>query len=384
MKITIGAPNNLYVVSNGNQINKYELSDNFTASEWFVSYPIVNYGISFYLGDFTNFSEKHKNKNGSYNIDYYVLKKNQVLAKEYYKKTSDIIETLEGLFGEYPFANDGIGLVESPYRGMEHQSAIAIGDDYSNPKYRGYDNYGYNFLLIHELAHEWWGNAVSIDDMADAWINEGFATYAEALFVEKKFDYSEYQKVIQVNSRKINNIIPLVGLRNVNDNTFFTGDIYSKGAALLHNLRCIVNNDSLFFTILSDFYQSHLFATCNTKDFVELVKSKTTKNLTPFFNKFLYDNRLPILEYHSKRKADGITVFYKWTEVENGFEMPISILPNNSDPIKLNATTNYQSIFLDSATFFMINNISVYKGGNQKNSLTYFWTNYLPAKQLFE
>jgi len=384
MKITIGAPNNLYVVANGNYKKTYELGSNYSAHEWFVSYPIPNYSVSFYIGDFVNYTELFKNKNSSYNIDYYVLKKNLELAKNYYSKTSGILEVFENIFGEYPFKNDGVGLVEAPYKGMEHQSAIAIGDDYTEPKYRGYDDYGYNFLLIHELSHEWWGNAVAIEDMADAWINEGFATYAEALFVEKKFDYNEYLKVIQVNSRKINNLIPIVGEKNVNDNTFFTGDIYSKGATLLHNLRCVINNDSLFFSAIKEFYQGHIYKTCNTTDFIDLMQSKTNLNLTPFFNKFFYDNRLPVLEYHYNHIDTGIKVLYKWTEVENGFTMPISIKPNNGEYIKLTGTTNYQEIVLKKANFFVINNITNYTGYPQKNSITYFWTNLLAPKQLFE
>lgn len=382
MKITIGAPNKVMAVANGELRKTFAINDKYNAHEWFVNYPINNYNVTFYLGKFSHFNEVYSNSNGSYNIDYYVLKHNLDKAKKYYSKTSDIVEVFESLFGEYPFKKDGIGMVEAPYKGMEHQGAIAIGDDYDKPKYRGYDDYGYNFLLVHETAHEWWGNAVAIGDMADAWINEGFATYAEALLVEKKFDYNEYQKVIAANASRIFNIMPLVGVRNVNDNTFFTGEIYSKGATMLHNLRCCINSDSLFFDIIKGFFAQQVYKTTETQDFIDYVNIKTGENYTPFFNKYLFDERLPVLEYYFTKTPDAIELNYRWTQVENGFKMPFALKTNTNKRQKLMGTTNYQSITLKNTYFFNIQTLKHFDDETPKNSLTYFWTNLVLPKEV--
>lgn len=243
MDINIVAPSGYDVIANGNLLNKTEHNDNFTTSHWHVSYPINNYNVTFYIGDFVNFSDSYINDNDQkVMIDYYVLEQNLEKAKKYYSGTKRIVEVFEKLFGNYAFPKDGLAYIESPFAGMEHQSAIAIGGDYGKDSV--YDMVGiYDYLVIHETAHEWWGNAVAVGDMADVWINEGFATYAEHLFVEEEFGHKKYIDVVGDNMFNVSNIWPVVGKRDVNDNAFQGQDVYSKGATMLHSLRCVYDND---------------------------------------------------------------------------------------------------------------------------------------------
>ena len=185
MRINIQVPSGYQAVSNGNLRSTTEAGNGYTNFEWFVSYPINNYNVTFYMGDFVNFNELVTNAKGTYQIDYYVLSKNLKKATEYYARTKEIIGVYEKLFGEYPFMNDGAGMVEAPFEGMEHQGAIAIGGNYGKGNKRDYWTKDFDYLLIHETGHEWWGNAVAIGDMADAWINEGFTTYAEVCLRKK-------------------------------------------------------------------------------------------------------------------------------------------------------------------------------------------------------
>ncbi len=182
MRITLRVPDGYQAISNGNLRNVNPNADQTTSFEWFVSYPINSYNVTFYMGDFVNINETYSDDSTSYRVDYYVLENHLKKAKKYYSTTKDILRAYTELFGEYPFPIDGAGFVEAPFAGMEHQGAIAIGDDYKNRSlfYNSDPEQGY--LLVHETAHEWWGNAVAVGDMADAWINEGFATYAEYLF----------------------------------------------------------------------------------------------------------------------------------------------------------------------------------------------------------
>jgi len=188
MCINIQVPTGYQAIANGNLRSSRAVDDQYTNFEWFVSYPINSYGVTFYVGDFVNFNEMYTHGGSSFPIDYYVLPKHLKAARKYYQNTKDVIAVYEDLYGEYPYKKDGAAMVEAPYEGMEHQSAIAIGDVYKkkNREDRPSISDGFDYLLVHETAHEWWGNTVTMSDMADAWISEGFATYSEALFAKRK------------------------------------------------------------------------------------------------------------------------------------------------------------------------------------------------------
>jgi aminopeptidase N len=375
MRISIQVPDGYQGIANGNLISTTMVDDNYVNFEWFVQYPINNYNVTFYMGDFVNFNEIFEGNSNSYRIDYYVLPRSLKDAREYYKQTQDIVRVYEKLFGEYPFREDGIAMVEAPYAGMEHQSAIAIGDDYGDTKRRDYDVGDYDYLVVHELAHEWWGNAVAIGDMADAWINEGFATYAECLFIEELFGHEEYLNAMASNMQIIFNLYPLVGRRDINENTFLSGDIYHKGAAFLHNLRCIINNDSLFFDIIKGIYQEYKFRITTTDDIINLVNDYTGRDYTAFFEKFLYDDEPPVLHYQFNIQDSTLNFKYKWIGVNPDFQMPFSVCINNDTCIKLTGTTSTKLLNLDGvSSFYLPNGNKFNRNIIPTNAFTYYWT----------
>jgi aminopeptidase N len=376
MCINIQVPNGYQAVANGNLRSIKKIDDTYSNFEWFVSYPINSYGVTFYMGKFVNFNEVYSNKNGSYNIDYYVLKHHFKDAKKYYSQTKDIVKVYEKLYGEYPYFRDGIAMVEAPYAGMEHQSAIAIGDEYGKRERRNYENKDYDYLVVHETAHEWWGNTVTMGDMADAWISEGFATYTEHLFMEEKFGYKEYLSASAKNMQRIYNIWPIVGLRDVNDNSFLGGDIYHKGAAMLNNLRCDINNDTVFFGMIKGFYNARKFKISTSADFTNFVNAYTHKDYTDFFKVFYYQTEPPILEYSFTNRNDTLSFSYKWQNVGANFTMPFSITTNTNINYRLVGTANKQVITIAKVKSFSLPNENNFQKEEPitKNSLTYYWT----------
>jgi aminopeptidase N len=382
MRITVEAPRDLTAIANGNLRKTTELNDGYNSSEWFVSYPINNYNVTLYIGDFVNFSEQFENENGVYDIDYYVLPHNLRKAKKFYKNTSDVIRVFEKLFGEYPYVKDGIAMVESPYEGMEHQSAIAIGGDYGKTKRRNYIETDYDYLVVHESAHEWWGNSVAIGDMADAWINEGFATYSEVLFLEEIYGYDSYISGIAEIMTNILNIWPIVGLPDVNDNTFVGGDIYSKGAVMLHNLRCSVDNDTLFKSFIKNYYQTFKNTISDTEDFLSFVSSELGSEYLPLLKTFLYKSDPPTLKYASVKEGADIILYYKFENVYPGFEMPINILTNRADKgTRLIATEKLQKVRLENTNIYFFPAGGEYRKTMHKNSFTYYHLERLNMKK---
>ena len=377
MRINIQVPEGYQAIANGNLRSTHPVDKTYNNFEWFVSYPINSYGVTFYMGKFVNFNEVFTNSNGSYNIDYYVLPYHLEKAKKYYSQTKDIVRVYEKLFGEYPYKKDGMAMVEAPYAGMEHQSAIAIGDGYGKYDRRGYENTGYDYLVVHETAHEWWGNTVTMGDMADAWISEGFATYAECLFMEEKFGYEAYLNACSKNMQTVFNIWPIVGPRDVNDNSFVGNDIYHKGAAMLNNLRCIIDNDSLFFTLIKSFYNQYKFKIVTTSDFIGFINENAGKDYTDFFTKFLYDTDPPVLQYQFTLKNDTLVFSYKWTRVGKNFSMPFSITIDDTKNYRLNGTTDDQTFTMGNVKWFYLPNERRFRKDQLvKNSFTYYWTDW--------
>jgi aminopeptidase N len=364
-------------IANGNLRAEKPGDKGYINYEWFVSYPINTYGVTFYMGKFINFNETYIGNKDSLAMDFYVLEQNLETAKKFYKQTKDIIQVYEKLYGEFPYKKDGVGMVEAPYTGMENQTAIAIGDEYGSYMRRNYVKIDYDYLLIHETAHEWWGNAVTMADMADAWISEGFATYSEHLFVEQKLGYDEYVKVCAENMLEVENIWPMVGPYNVNDNAFLGGDVYNKGAAMLHNFRCELNNDTLFFSAIKGYFSKFIYQPISSKDFIDYFNSATGKDYSDFFRKFLYDADLPVLHYKMSMNNDTLKFTYNWAHVGKNFTMPFGIMVNDYNSIRLEGTTDPQTFILPKVkSFFIPNEIRFEKNEFARNSFTYFWTEW--------
>ncbi len=347
-------PEGLMCVSNG-RLNGRLVNDNHTETfSWKVSYPINTYNITFYIGDFENFSIPYDAEK-KHELNFYVLKDHLEIAKEHFKQAKKIIKFYEAVYGEYAFWNDGYKLIESPYAGMEHQTAIAYGNGFKN------NEYGIDYIILHETAHEWWGNAISVSDYADIWIHEGLATYSEALYIENEFGYDKYIRYINFYAILIANKKPVVGPRDVNYWDYNDSDPYVKGALMLHSLRGIIHNDALFFDILKSFYSQYQFKAVTTRDFTNLVNEKTKTNYDWFFNQFLYNRKPARFQYRTEQDPIDHTYHmkYKWADTAPGFAMPVDI-HDGGKLIRLWPTTEEKTYDIGNAERFSIDNRAFY------------------------
>lgn len=305
-------PSSLVAVGNGSLEDKKE-KDGFTTYTWFVSYPINTYNVTVYVGNFQLLEDNYIGINDqSLKINHYVLPENFQTAKSHFTQLLPMLKVFEERFGEYPWYRDGFKLVESPYAGMEHQTAIAYGNKYKNDV--GVD---VDYIILHETAHEWWGNSVTARDMADVWIQEGFASYAEALFFEEVSGNAGYLNHMLFQRLFIKNQFPVVG---VEDRRWFhykkSSDVYMKGSWILHTLRNQINNDSLFFDIIHTFGTSYKYKIVDSQNFIDLVNEKTGSDYSWFFHQYLNKREAPQLAYRINKEG---LMSYRWTNVDSTF-----------------------------------------------------------------
>lgn len=381
MKISIDVPDKDKVISNGFLAAEFYVEDGYRRFIWKISYPIVNYGVTFYCGNYETVDDSIKINGDNLKINYYVLPKHRSKATELFKQSREVLKIYSELFGPYPFPKDGFALVESPYEGMEHQGAIAFGDDFKKRR-KVYDNSTYDYIIVHEIAHEWWGNSVSFSDMADAWLSEGFATYSELLFMEKEYGYLQYRKELRRIMGYIYNFWPIVGNYDVNENTFASEDIYNKGAIVLHNLRCLINNDAIFLKLLRDFNQKYKYQSVTTKSFTEMATLYSNLNLEPFFDKFLYSSQPPILTYNLLIDNNDIIFIYKWSNVKPGFIMPFEVSDNNGNLYSLSGLADVSNRRIENAKSIKFMNFLTDNLQKDNVLYTYFNTKFDPELKL--
>lgn len=343
MKIVAEVPKGLMCVANGNLKEKKELKDNFTSFDWRVSYSINNYNVTLNIADYTHFSDVYTSFDGDkLALDYYVLPENLEKAKKQFQQVKPMLACYEKLFGKYPFWKDGYALVETPYLGMEHQGAIAYGNKYMNG-YQGFDltNSGqgtkFDYIIIHETGHEYWGNSVSCQDHAEMWIHESFCTYAEGLYVEcmwgKEAGYA-YQNGYFSNS---SNSQALIGDMGVNGEG--SSDMYPKGASFLHTLRNVVDDDVLWFKTIKNLAENFKHKTTNTEEIIQFMNKELKKDYTAFFNQYLRYPKIPILEYRKK----GRNLECRWkTDVKN-FDMRVKIKNIKNEYEWINPTNEWKT-----------------------------------------
>lgn len=355
MRMQFEVPQPFKVVSNGRLIKEEKLADKYGRFTWKVSNPINTYNATFYIGTFKSYSEKYVDINGnSHDLKFYYLPPNESKAKKYFPLSLEVLHSYESLFGEYPFWSDGYALVESPFAGMEHQSAVAIGSGYGNAEHNKgmYRKVKDDYLIIHESAHEWWGNSVTANDMADAWLQEGFATFAEMLYIEQKFGPQTYVEELDYKRGFALNLWPLLGNRGVNDNAFIGSDIYYKGALLLQNIRFCVDNDSVFFYLLKSFAIKYKYKTVSTEDFVQHVKEVSGKDLSPVFMAYLQQTQVPTLVYYYYKQDNDLLLKCKWRHVPKGFLMPFAIKRSDGKYERFEVGTEVKTIVIKEAKFF--------------------------------
>lgn len=343
--LDVTVPKGLQVISNGMLLQQEE-SEQTTRYVWNTNYPINTYNVTVYIGNYVHFSEIFKGVEATFMLDFYVLPENLEKAKEVFAQTAQVLHFFEKAFGPYPWPKEGFKLVNSPYAGMEHQTAIAYGSDFK----RYTHHLGFDYLIVHETAHEWWGNAVSVNDYAEIFIHEGFATYAEALYVEHTYGAQAMRNYMAVYSMFIKNKNPIVGPRDVNFWDYKDSDPYLKGAWVLHGLRRLLENDDLFFEIIQGFYADNYLRIVQVSDFVDYVNSVSGTDYSWYFNHYLYKREVPHLEYNYVEDGIGnVYLYVKWNNVDDSFVLPIRVFlssQNITRPFLMYPTNKTQVILL--------------------------------------
>ena len=330
VRMVYTVPNNMVAVGNG-KLKSISSKNNKSTYEWFVSNPINNYNISVQIGNYVAVQDTFIKNNQTHMLNHYVLDYNKELGSNYFQQSKEIIRFYEKYFGDYQWYEDGYKLVEVPYLGMEHQSAVTYGNGfsiYNGVRSKSWPMYGViDPLIIHETGHEWFGNSVTASDPTHIWIHEGLQVYSEAIYFEDKFNSYEVG-VHYLNSIKnrIANEIPIVG--NENENHWaLHGDTYMKGAWVMHTLRSVINNDKIWFEILKDFMVENAKGFADTRDFFNKVKEKTGIDYWYFAEQYFYSPNQPELEYY---QTDS-DFYYRWSNVNENFIMPIDLLVNGKE-----------------------------------------------------
>ena len=337
VEVNVTVPKDLVGVSNGKLVGEEE-NANSTTYKWKTTHSVDNYNVTLYVGDYVDYTEYYEGipdrdsqgmfvaQNGrSLPVNFYVLKDHLEKAKEHFTFTEDVLQTLEIVYGPYPFYEDGFKIVEAPYLGMEHQSAIAYGNGFQN----GYDGeliqpyLEWDYLFVHEAAHEWWGNNVSMASRSDLWIQEAFATYSDAFYAYSMFGGAGYERMMEYFKTRINNKKPMVGKWNED---FGDIDVYYKGAVMLSTLSQLVEDNQKWFAALQK-AQVEFAApkTITTDEFIEFLEKEFKMELTPFFNQYLYTTKIPKLIVRIRNDDGKKFAIYKWENVVEGFEMPVKI-----------------------------------------------------------
>jgi aminopeptidase N len=322
MEISVAIPNDLVDVSNGKFIGKTDLGDGYTRWDWLVHYPINNYDVSLNVGKYEHFSDQL----GDLPLDFYALPEDLDKAKKQFAQAKGMLQAFQHYFGEYPFKKDGYKLIEVPYSGMEHQSAVTYGNHFANGYLeRDWTGVGislrFDFIIIHESGHEWFGNAVTAADSSDMWIHEGWTTYLECLYVEYMYGPDDYLKYVNAYKSKVKNAKPIIAERGINAEP--PQDQYFKGALFLNTMRSVVNDDPRWFKLIHDLFQHFKYKNIMTEDIVQFFNQKSGKDFTPIFNQYLRHTAIPVLEL--KFNAGEGTVSYRWKVDEAGFAMPVRV-----------------------------------------------------------
>jgi len=331
MNIDLTVPENLVAVSNGRLIKTdHDAAAKTRTFHWQVRNPINNYGVNANIGNYVHFSEKYNGEGGVLDVDYWVLAHQKDAAMKQFAEVPRMLKAFEHWFGKYPFYEDSYKLVTVSYPGMEHQSSVTYGNWFRNGYlYRDYSGTGigfkFDFIIVHESAHEWFGNNISMRDAADMWIHESFANYAESLFVEYYFGKNDADDYMVGNRRGIRNDRPIIGAYGANREG--SGDMYPKGGNMLHTIRQIINDDAKWLSILRGLNADFWHQTVTTQQVESYISQKAGIDFSKVFDQYLRATQIPLLKY----KVDGKTVSYRYERVVKDFAMPLRVNINGKE-----------------------------------------------------
>lgn len=337
--ITVLVPDSLVAVSNGKLKSTTKSGNGKISYKWEVTNPINNYNIVPYIGKYVNFGETYEGEKGDLHCNYWVLDYDLEKAKKQFTQVPQMLKAFEHWFGPYPFYEDDYKLVESPHLGMEHQSAVAYGNKFLNG-YLGHDlsetGWGekWDYIIVHESGHEWFANNITTKDIADMWVHEGFTDYSETLFTEYYYGKEAGDEYVQGIRKKIENDKPIIGPYGVNQEG--SGDMYFKGANILHTIRQVLNDDEKFRNTLRGLNRKFYHQTVTSAQVENYISEQAGRDLSKVFDQYLRTTQIPVLEL--KKTADKIE--YRWANCMEGFNMPVKL----SDGQWLEATTDWQPL----------------------------------------
>ncbi|HYV98294.1 MAG TPA: M1 family metallopeptidase [Gemmatimonadaceae bacterium] len=342
-RVVITVPDPMVDVSNGRLRSTVHNNDGTTSFEWFVTSPINNYAISVNAGTYEHWMETYEGLGGKLTLDFWPLAEHLTQAKAQFPQARAMIACFESWFGPYPWYADGYKLVEAPHLGMEHQSAVAYGNGYHNG-YRGRDlsatgeGLKWDFIIVHESAHEWWGNNITATDVADNWIHEGFANYAEGVFAECQDGKDAGAKYIIGSRRNIRNDGPIIGPYGVMQEG--SGDMYYKGGSMLHTIRQIINDDERWKNILHGLQTTFGRKTASSAEVEAYISRNAGIDFSRVFDEYLRTTMVPVLEYRSANGAMSV----RWTNVVPGFNMPVRVGPPGGAMVLVKPTTEWATV----------------------------------------
>ena len=340
-RVAITVPDPLVDVSNGRLRKVTHNTDRTTTYEWFVTSPINNYDVAVNAGHYAHFSDMFDGERGPLTMDFWPIAYHVESARQQFAQATTMLQCFEHWFGPYPWYEDGYKLVETPHLGMEHQSAVAYGNHYQNG-YLGRDLSGtgwglkWDFIIVHESAHEWWGNSITSKDLADMWVHESFANYAENLYTECRFGKAAGAAYVIGTRSKVQNDHPIVAHFGVNAEG--SGDMYYKGGNMLHTIRQLVGDDEKWRGILRGLNATFRHQTVTGTQIEEYISRESGMDLRPVFAQYLTTTRIPVFEY----KLEGSAMSYRWADVVPGFAMPVRVSLAGADSVVLHPTTEWQ------------------------------------------
>ncbi|MEP7383625.1 MAG: M1 family metallopeptidase [Gemmatimonadota bacterium] len=342
-RVAITIPDPTMDVSNGRLTRIAHHPNGTTTYEWFVSSPINNYDVAVNAGGYAHLADVFEGEAGPLALDYYPLSYHVAAAWRQFAQVPSMLQCFEHWFGPYPWYEDGYKLVETPHLGMEHQSAVAYGNHYANG-YLGRDlsasGWGlrWDFIIVHESAHEWFGNSLTAQDIADTWIHESFANYSENLYTECLFGPQAGASYVIGTRKLIRNDVPILGEYGVNREG--SGDVYYKGGNMLHTIRQVVNDDEKWRAILRGMNATFRHQVLTGAQLQRYMSERSGLDLAPVFAQYLGTTRVPVFEY----KVVGTTLSYRWADVVPGFVMPVRVSLDGGALIALHPSTTWQEV----------------------------------------